>query len=208
MAAPIDVLFTQRFLSSGGFNPGKLDGRWGQNTNKAQEAFDAAFTKIAAEQGTFDPRSESKIHTLVPKAQIAARKVLNLAKTMPFTVKIGSGTRSCAEQNSLYAQGRSEPGHIVTNAQCGQSLHNFGIAWDVDIFVNGEYYDGSDKDPARARLEEKTYTDLANAVLAKIPGIDWGGQWKFVDNPHYQVATGGKTVTQLRELFEGGKPLV
>ena len=40
------------------------------------------------------------------------------------------GTRTYEEQNALYAQGRTAPGKIVTNARGGQGAHNFGLATD------------------------------------------------------------------------------
>jgi peptidoglycan L-alanyl-D-glutamate endopeptidase CwlK len=44
-----------------------------------------------------------------------------------------SGYRSKKEQNELYAQGRSKPGQVVTNAKAGQSYHNYGLAVDFVI---------------------------------------------------------------------------
>nr|WP_295770097.1 M15 family metallopeptidase [Rhodoferax sp.] len=41
--------------------------------------------------------------------------------------------RSCAEQDALYAQGRTAPGNKVTNAKSGDSNHNFGIAFDIGV---------------------------------------------------------------------------
>lgn len=48
------------------------------------------------------------------------------------------GWRSSDEQNALYAQGRTMPGHIVTNAKAGQSAHNFGLAIDVVALRNAK----------------------------------------------------------------------
>jgi hypothetical protein len=39
--------------------------------------------------------------------------------------------RSIAEQDALYAKGRTEPGEVVTQAKGGQSPHNHGLAVDV-----------------------------------------------------------------------------
>lgn len=41
-----------------------------------------------------------------------------------------SARRTMAEQGKLYAQGRTTPGKIVTNAKPGQSAHNFGLGAD------------------------------------------------------------------------------
>lgn len=53
--------------------------------------------------------------------------------------------RSGAEQNALYAQGRTRKGSIVTNARAGQSKHNFRIegkpaakAFDIVPMVGGK----------------------------------------------------------------------
>lgn len=42
-----------------------------------------------------------------------------------------SGRRTIAEQDKLYAQGRTTKGDIVTKAKGGQSPHNFGLAVDL-----------------------------------------------------------------------------
>lgn len=39
--------------------------------------------------------------------------------------------RTYAQQNALYAQGRTKPGPKVTNARGGESPHQFGLACDV-----------------------------------------------------------------------------
>lgn len=53
--------------------------------------------------------------------------------------------RSPEEQTALYAQGRTAPGHIVTNAKAGQSAHQYGLAIDIVPMVNGKPdWNGSD----------------------------------------------------------------
>ena len=51
--------------------------------------------------------------------------------------------RTFAEQDALFAQGRSKPGKIVTNAKGGMSYHNYGLAIDIVLLVdkdgNGTY---------------------------------------------------------------------
>jgi peptidoglycan L-alanyl-D-glutamate endopeptidase CwlK len=42
------------------------------------------------------------------------------------------------DQAVLYAQGRTAPGRIVTNAKPGESAHNWGCAIDVVPLVNGK----------------------------------------------------------------------
>lgn len=73
----------------------------------------------------------NKIDSLEPifRAQIVV--LLDELKTMGITCIVTSGRRTIAEQNALYAQGRTVPGNIVTKAQGGQSPHNFGLAADL-----------------------------------------------------------------------------
>lgn len=200
MSAPLfhqDILFAQRLFAVAGFYHGALDGRWGAQTSAAEAVWDAFFLETAQALGTFDQRTEGNIATLLPKAQVMARKFLSAAQAMPFGVKILSGTRSYAEQDALFAK---RP--VVTKARGGSSNHNFGIAWDVGIFVNGHYYTGATK------AEEQAYVDLAKAVLPQVPGIDWGGNWRTImDRPHYELST-GKTVAQCRALLESGRAYV
>lgn len=209
MSSPLftqDVLFTQRLLSSCGLYHGELDGDFGPITKKAEEDFEALYQAYKTQYGEFDSRSERNISTLLPKMQVAARKLMALAKAH-FTVgqvQVLSGTRTYAEQNVLFAKRPK-----VTNARGGQSNHNFGIAIDIGIFVGGKYYTGE------TRAQEKTYDNLAALVkpaLGFVSGkerlLDWGGDWKsIIDKPHYELHT-GKTVSQCRALLEAGKPYV
>jgi peptidoglycan L-alanyl-D-glutamate endopeptidase CwlK len=201
MSTPLtrdDILFTQRLLKSQGLYTGRLDGSWGPKTDAAVTAADARANQLAAQLGTFDSRSETNIRTLNLKAQETARVFLGaFLNVTDYTVRIISGTRTYAEQNLLYAQGRTRPGDKVTNARGGASNHNFGIAWDIGIFLNGKYLgDG------------KQYKQAATVALAATTGLEWGGNWTtIIDRPHYQLVT-GKTIKEVRELFENGQAYV
>lgn len=91
------------------------------------------------------------------------------------------GFRTYAEQDSLFAQGRTTPGKIVTNAKGGESAHNFGLAVD--------FYAGS-WDPPKYWLLGK----MANAR-----GLVWGGDWTHPDRPHVQFP-GYVTAAELAPL--------
>lgn len=200
MSSPLfknDILFIQRLLSSSGLYHGPLDGKFNQALHDAEDAFDKEISAIAVAFGTFDPRTESIISTLLPKAQETARQFMNLAKHAPFTVKLISGTRTYAEQNILFAKRPK-----VTNARGGQSNHNFGIAWDVGIFNNGAYNEG------RNNKENQQYIDLSKLILPTLKTIEWGGNWHSItDMPHYGLLT-NKNISQVRSLFEAGRAYV
>ena len=191
-----DVIFLQRFLKCCAFYHGKIDGIWGSKTDVAVAQFDAEASAIAAELGTFDVASERYIRTLQPKAQREARAFLTRVLQAGIPARILSGTRTYAEQNLLYRKGRfRDTSPIVTKARGGHSNHNFGIAWDIGIFKNGKYLGSS-----------PLYVDAA--VVGKVSGIEWGGDWtSFVDKPHYQLATGA-TLADVRTSFEVGQAFV
>lgn len=61
-----------------------------------------------------------------------ANKIYVLATTLPdVNLRVTQGLRPWSEQAALYAQGRTTPGAIVTNAPAGYSWHEFGLAVDV-----------------------------------------------------------------------------
>jgi peptidoglycan L-alanyl-D-glutamate endopeptidase CwlK len=143
-----------------------------------------------------DERSVKNIATLLPEAQPYARALVYEARAAGIDIKVISGTRSYQEQDELYAQGRTKPGPIVTNARAGQSYHNFGLAFDAGVFRNGEYIE-----------ECPEYAALG--ALGKRIGLEWGGDWiSLADEPHFQYNPKHLTLAQLRERKEQGLPLV
>lgn len=130
---------------------------------------------LTATSDKVDDRSEKVIATLLPEVQPYARALVTKADADGITIKVISGLRTYDEQNDLYAQGRTKPGRIVTNARGGFSNHNFGIAFDVGVFEGSQYLDESPKYKAVGVLG----TDL---------GLEWGGNWKTIqDEPHFQL---------------------
>jgi len=155
-----------------------------------------------AAQATFDARSEAVLATLDPKAVPLFRQFLALAKASAATLGCDyvliSGNRTFAEQDALYAQGRTKPGKIVTKARGGQSNHNFGIAADAGVFQGKVYLD--DGTPEQWRLASKVHK--ACSMHAAACGLEWGGSWSAIkDEPHFEVAT-GLSLAEKRQKFE------
>jgi peptidoglycan L-alanyl-D-glutamate endopeptidase CwlK len=146
-----------------------------------------------------DERSEKNIATLLPKVQPVMREFLIECKKYfqekGVEVKAISGTRSWAEQDAIYAKGRTAPGPIVTRARGGQSNHNFGLSLDLGLFANGKY------------LEDSPFYRHIGKIVAKFPALEWGGAWKFVDEPHVQYRV-PYTLAQMRDRVKSGKPIV
>lgn len=106
------------------------------------------------------------------------RQVIEEMHKQGIYICVAQGYRSIAEQNALYAQGRTTAGSKVTNAKGGQSNHNFGVAVDLCLYTD----DGSDV--------EWDVNDKFKKVVAamKAKGFEWGGDWKsFKDNPHFEL---------------------
>lgn len=149
-----------------------------------------------------DPRSEKVIATLLPEVQPMARALVQKAAAAGITIKIISGLRTYAEQDALYAQGRTAPGLRVTNARGGHSNHNFGIAFDVGVFEGNKYLPDSPK-----------YKTVG--VLGADLGLEWGGNWKtLVDQPHFQLRpqwadnlTERQMLAELRARVETDRPV-
>jgi peptidoglycan L-alanyl-D-glutamate endopeptidase CwlK len=143
-----------------------------------------------------DDRSEKNIRTLKPEVQPLARKLIETAVAQDIHVKVIGGSRTYEQQNELYAQGRSKPGQIVTKARGGQSWHNFGMAFDIGIFsADGKKYYGEHKDYARC------------GQIGESLGLEWGGRWEFVDEPHFQYNPKGHSLAAVRKKHESGEDI-
>jgi peptidoglycan hydrolase-like protein with peptidoglycan-binding domain len=123
------------------------------------------------------PKVLEGVHPLLARK---ALQMVEIAKSEGYTIQISQGLRTFDQQNWLYAQGRSRKGKVVTNAPGGKSYHNYGIAVDFVFFVLNK---------ATGKMEvswdEKLYRNLGR--WAKQVGLEWGGNWRFVDLPHCQL---------------------
>ena len=103
---------------------------------------------------------------------------------------ITEGFRTVEHQDSLYAQGRTKKGKIVTNAKGKdyQSQHQWGVAFDIAINDNKLLYD--------------TATIKKVAKVGKKLGLAWGGDWvRPVDMPHFYLPKWGDTTSKLKSEY-------
>lgn len=122
-----------------------------------------------------DRKNEAHLAKVAPTLQRRGRSFIAAANAAGVTVQIVQGFRTFAEQDALYAQGRTKPGKPVTNARGGQSLHNYGLAIDACVIKNG-----------KITWDEKEYRQFGE--FAKTADLEWGGDWKtFKDLPHVQI---------------------
>lgn len=118
------------------------------------------------------------IKELHPLVQEKAHAFLAMCKDAGVSVTVTSTYRDAESQNALYAQGRTAPGNIVTKAKGGQSFHNWRVAFDVVPVVNGK----------AVWNDDALWQKLGDIGVQC--GLEWGGNWKFQDKPHFQF-TGG-----------------
>jgi peptidoglycan LD-endopeptidase CwlK len=140
-------------------------------------------------------KAEKKLSGVHPVVAEKARQLIKKAYAEGIPIIITQGLRTIEEQNRLYAQGRTKPGKIVTNARGGYSYHNFGLAFDFCVC-----------DVVKGNLVPNWKVDhrwLRVGQIGKSLGLEWGGEWKrFKDYPHFQY-TFGLSLAQLRS---GKKP--
>ena len=127
-----------------------------------------------------------------PRLQTLAKKLVAEGKKQGLIIKIGECFRSVAEQDALYAQGRTTAGNIVTYAKGSSysSMHQWGVAFDVI------------RNDGKGAYEDRDGWFDKVGRLGKSLGLEWGGDWTSpVDKPHFQLADWGSTTARLKKLY-------
>ena len=127
-----------------------------------------------------------------PRLRKLATELIKECAEQGLQIKIGETLRTTAEQDALYAQGRTKPGSIVTNAKGSSysSYHQWGTAFDFyRSDGRGAYYD------------KDGFFNKVGAIGVKI-GLEWGGSWKsIVDKPHFQLPDWGSSTSGIKKKF-------
>lgn len=177
---------------SHGFTGKDIDGVVGKNT------FELLDRLYQPEVANFTPKETPAVEEIKPGVfatgleeletvnQRLANKVLAIiaaAKLEGYNLTTVQGLRTFAQQHALFLQRPR-----VTKADAGQSYHNYGVAVDLAFVVNG-----------KISWDDKLYKNIGR--WASQVGLTWGGNWKFVDYPHVQLA-GMPGVGQLRVVYD------
>jgi peptidoglycan LD-endopeptidase CwlK len=125
-------------------------------------------------------RSRPKLTGLRPEIQPLIEGLLVAAFEQGIALIVTDGFRSVAEQDRLFAQGRTAPGPIVTGARGGSSWHNYGLAADVALLVNG-----------RPTWPNDLALWSRIGALGKALGLRWGGDFPTPDRPHFELRLPG-----------------
>lgn len=129
---------------------------------------------------------------LKPELQKIIPEFLNRCRKNGLEVRITETYRTSEEQDTLYAQGRTIPGIIVTSCRgCDYaSHHQWGTAFDFCRNDGRGAFDDSDG----------FFTKVGR--IGERLGLEWGGSWTgFVDRPHLQLKQYGSTTKMLREKY-------
>jgi len=102
--------------------------------------------------------------------------------------------RSPEEQHALFLQRPK-----VTNADSWQSIHNYGLAFDI-VLLYDKNNDGT--------FETASWDNNKNwqmvVAFFKSKGYEWGGDWKkFKDAPHFQKDFGFDWKTLKQRIDKG-----
>jgi peptidoglycan L-alanyl-D-glutamate endopeptidase CwlK len=116
-------------------------------------------------------------------------KGLEIAAKYNIPPRLFEAFRSWPRQDGLFAQGRTVAGNIVTRASAGESYHNYGIAGDVVMFINGKW-----------TWEPIDQYKLLGPIMENV-GLDWLGHKG--DYPHYQLK-GVPSIYKLKKIYETG----
>jgi peptidoglycan L-alanyl-D-glutamate endopeptidase CwlK len=129
-----------------------------------------------------DDVSEERLAQVYPELAEKIRQMASTLTAANINIRVTAGLRTVAEQDELYAKGRTTPGPIVTNAKGGQSYHNLGMAVDivpsVDAFDLPYLPDWDESHPAWKHMIK----------IGESLGLNCGADWEhFKDMPHFQL---------------------
>jgi peptidoglycan L-alanyl-D-glutamate endopeptidase CwlK len=152
-----------------------------------------------------DQKTLDRIELLHPKLRTEAGEIykeIEQALKGRAICRFSYTLRTFAEQDALYAIGRTKPGKRVTNAKGGQSYHNYGMAIDIVLLkdTNGDGTFETASWETNVDFDGDGVADWIEVVnIFKRYEWAWGGNWKFTDKPHFEK-TLGFSVMQLASM--------
>jgi peptidoglycan L-alanyl-D-glutamate endopeptidase CwlK len=146
-----------------------------------------------------DTITQKRIDKLHPIVRDEVKKIIaecDAALTGKAKIRITQGLRTFDEQAQLYAIGRTKAGKKVTNAKAGQSIHNYGLAVDICLIIDGKT---ASWDTARDWDDDKIADWYECVKIFAKHGWQWGGNWKtFKDLPHFEKKKIARATSELK----------
>ena len=126
------------------------------------------------------------LNDLQPEVAAKCNEFIAACAAAGIDLLITSTYRDLESQAALYAQGRTTPGSVVTNAKAGQSYHNWKVAFDFVPLVAG-----------KPRWDDLDIFRQCGTIAESV-GLEWAGRWhSFPEMAHCQF-TGGKTIADFQ----------
>lgn len=123
-----------------------------------------------------------------PDLQTAVLDVLEAMAVLDFPMFVTQGVRTVSQQQALYAQGRTAPGNIVTNADGVLKVSNHQVKSDghghaCDLaFID-------DPDTPKSEVFDPGQPWQLLGAMAEAKGLRWGGRFTgLADWPHVELA--------------------
>ena len=170
---------------------------WLNRVQRKEEYFkdwDKENTTMENKTYSFSQESLDKMKKVHPKL-VEVMKAAIVGS--PFDFRITAGARTTEEQFALYQEGRTLPGPKVTNCDGKKFKSNHQIKADgyghaVDIFPCGVIENRTYRKFTSAEgYDDKKLKLIADHILAvaksKKINIEWGGNWKMHDTPHFEL---------------------
>lgn len=132
----------------------------------------------------------SGTNLLYPPFYERLKRGLELANRAGIPLRIFESHRSFERQNWLYAQGRTRAGNRITNARGGLSFHQYGVAADLVLFIEGRW--------TWERRHEYLYRKAGHFFEAQ--GLVWLGR-SSGDLVHYQLDT-RRPAHELSQIYQ------
>ena len=146
-----------------------------------------------------DTITQKRIDKLHPIVRDEVKNIIaecDAALTGKAKIRITQGLRTFDEQTQLYAIGRTKAGKKVTNAKAGQSIHNYGLAVDMCLIIDGK---AASWDTAKDWDDDKIADWYECVKIFAKHGWQWGGNWKtFKDLPHFEKKKIARATSELK----------
>lgn len=130
--------------------------------------------------------TDRNIADLCSEMQIKAQQFLTDCRSADLDAFLTETYRSNAEQNQDFEQGRTMPGHIITNAQGGQSPHNCTLP---DGTPASKAFDFAIQDASGILDWDASDPDWQKAIsIGEALGLVSGSTFHSIkDSPHFEL---------------------
>lgn len=134
-------------------------------------------------------RDTTQLH---PRLQAKIIELKAICEAKGLMIGVSECVRTVSEQDALYAQGRTKPGKIVTQVKGSSygSMHQWATAFD--------FY----RNDGKGAFNNSDGFFYKVGKIGRSIGLEWGGDWKFKDLPHFQLPDWGSNTGQLKAKYK------